>query len=86
MDISRVISDVGSMTVKLPNRVEPHKHDSASVSGSESVTSDKLGAPQEQVAKIVRSAEELTKQKTSTETAPKETPQPVKGLKVDEYA
>lgn len=85
MDISRVISDAGTLTVRIPSKGESNKAASTPVQ-SEEFTIDKVDVPQKQIAKIVRSAEELLQEKNSTETSPKATPLPSKGSKFDEYA
>lgn len=85
MDISRVVSDAGSLTVKIPVRGDSHKNETSSMRSSEDFSLDKVDVPQKQIAKIVRSAEELLQEKNSTETAPRDAQTPPKGLKIDEY-
>lgn len=87
MDISRVISDVGALTVKYPVKGEFSKHESNINKSSTEITIDKVETPQKQVAKIVQSAEELLKQKNSTESSSKDhdNQADLKGVSVDEY-
>jgi|GEM_PF-2248130 len=89
MDISRVVSDVGAMTVKYPVKTETSKHEVNTASSElEKVAVDRLESPQKQVAKIVLSAEELAKQRDSTESASRGQSDEVetKGANIDEYA
>ena len=85
VDISRVVSDVGSMTVKYPVKGDSSKSDSSPSNTGVEFSIDKIDAPQKQVAQIVRSAEEMVKQKNATESSQKDVQMPPKGLKIDEY-
>lgn len=88
MDISRVVSDVGSMIVKYPAKGDSSKNETAPVRASQEISIDKIDVPQKQIAKIVLSAEELLRQKNSTESSSgkQEVSQQTKGQKIDEYA
>jgi hypothetical protein len=88
MDISRVVSDVGSLTVKAPTKIETSTHDLQSSASNVEL----LGNPQTQVVKIVASAENVLKQYEASShhsqdnQQAQQTVDETKGKKIDEYA